>query len=137
MTTDPTDVIRYHLQSLTAKTARLRAQLDALELERREYETALKVYERIGSAPARPAEGRSEQEVPTIPDLIVKALETGPKPIADLTSAVMAMSDRPMDANNIRSTAWRIWRAERIAKTGDDYHLIGDTPSNGQNDLGV
>ncbi len=58
-----------------------------------------------------------------MPDLILSALKSGPKPISEITVAVADESEKPIDPNNIRSTAWRMWKANRISKTGDVYHL--------------
>lgn len=136
MTDDPLQTIRVRLAANNAKLAKLRAQVEALALETAEYETALKVFQQVASAQAAPASGassaRPEADGPTMPDLIIRALEDGPRPISDITGLVQSMSEKPIDPNNIRSTAWRLWKAGRISKTGDDYHLNEHVPE--QND---
>jgi hypothetical protein len=119
--------IRGRLASVSSKGERLRQQLDALEIERSELETALRVLDRMaGGAPqtVRAVSNVAAQtNGTTMPDLIIASLDDGPKPIAAITLAVTAMSDKAVDANNIRSTAWRMWKAGRIGKAGDYYHL--------------
>lgn len=131
MSIDLVMTIRTRLASSATKLAKLRAQMDALAQETAEYETALKVLEQVttvasaqGNAHGQStAAARAATEGPTMPDLILSALEDGPKPIAGVTALVTTASGKPTDANNIRSTAWRMWKANRISKTGDVYHL--------------
>lgn len=131
MNTDVITTIRARQSAAAAKIAKLRPQLETLERELREYETAIKVLEQVSGATAEDSAATPSRAAnePSMPELIVQALASGPKPIADVTAAVSDMSDKPIDANNIRSTAWRMWKAGRIEKTGDDYHLVGAGPS--------
>ena len=132
MTDDPITTIRARLASSAAKLAKLRAQIGALATETADYETALKVLEQIANT--TPATGnaaghstatvRSDGDGVTMPDLIIHSLQDGPKPISSVTAKVMELSERPVDPNNVRSTAWRMWKADRIGKTGDNYHLL-------------
>ena len=131
MADDPIMTIRARHAATAAKLNKLRPQMEAMERELQEYETALKVLEQVtvssaqgSTSGATSAIARSEGD-PTMPDLILRSLADGPKPIADVTAAVTAMSDKPVEANNVRSTTWRMWKAGRIEKTGDNYHLIG------------
>lgn len=136
MTDDPITTIRARLASSAAKLAKLRSQIGALATETAEYETALKVLEQIGNiAPATgnasghaTATARSDSDGVTMPELIIHSLQGGPKPISSVTAKVMELSERPVDPNNVRSTAWRMWKADRIAKSGDDYHLLDYVP---------
>lgn len=130
MTQDLISTIHAKKTAAAAKVSKLRTQLEAIERELQEYETTLKVLEQVtisaaqgAASGASSAIGRSDSDGPTMPDLIMRALETGPKPIADVTATVTVMGEKPVDANNIRSTAWRMWKAGRISKTGDVYHL--------------
>jgi len=139
MTQDHTETIRAEMEALSAKATRLRSQLDAVERDRADLETALRVLERLTGVPSRSHEPKGDAGGATMPDLILQALEAGPRAVADLTSSVAFASNKSVDANNIRSTAWRMWKAGRIAKTGDEYHLIGQITAfnegNGQVDL--
>lgn len=129
MTQDLLSEIRARHASASAKADRLRAQLDATEKDCRDYETAIKVLEEIRgqTVGAQRSEARTanEAEGPTMPELILLSLEEGPKAIAAVITTVADLSDKETDANNIRSTAWRMWKAGRIGRTGDEYHLLG------------
>lgn len=136
MTDNIIETIRARHAAAASKANKLRAQLDAVERELEQYATTLKVVGEIQAAVSQQSTSigasatliRIDTDGPSMPDLIVRALEAGPKPIADVTAAVSAISQRAIDANNIRSTAWRMWKAGRISKTGDDYHLNDYSP---------
>lgn len=66
-----------------------------------------------------------------MPDYVMQALLDGPKPIAVITDIVLKQHGNDIDANNIRSAAWRMWKAKRIGKTGDNYHLLSNSPERG------
>lgn len=125
------ETIRARHVAAHAKAAKLRVQLDALQQECRDLETAIKVIEELEGVAEKVTQSVRQAPTgdgPTMPELILLALEEGPKPIAEVTTIVADLSDKEVDANNIRSTAWRMWKADRIEKTGDLYHLIGQAP---------
>lgn len=129
--TNIVETIRARHVAAHAKAAKLRGQLDAALQECRELETAIKVIEELEGVAAKVTHSlrrAATGDGPTMPELILLALEKGPKPISEVTTIVADLSDKAVDANNIRSTAWRMWKAERIAKTGDLYHLLGRPP---------
>ena len=118
--------IRARFAAQTAKAERLRERLRLIEDELHELVTTLKVLERLGLAeepsdqgilvsPARPG---------TLADLILKVLNDGPQPIATITERVRTRYGQEIDPNNIRSTAWRMWKAKRLEKTDERYHLL-------------
>lgn len=134
---DAIPLIRAKLASSTARVAKLRDQLAAAECERVEMETALKVLERImGADAALPSAKDDAGDRPTIkagtmPDYVMQALLDGPKPISVITEIVLKQHGGDLDANNIRSAAWRMWKAQRIGKSGDNYHLLTNSPESG------
>jgi hypothetical protein len=131
MSNDILTTIRARATAATNKAIKLRNQLDAALQEARDLETAIKVIEDLQGAVARGTQSggqSSSGDGATMPELILLALEDGPKPISEVTATVADLSDKEVDANNIRSTAWRMWKADRIGKTGDLYHLIGQAP---------
>lgn len=135
--TNLTETIRARHAAAMAKAAKLRNQLDAAVQECREMETALKVIEELEGIASKATKSISHGAAvdgPTMPELILLALEEGPKPIAEVTATVTDLSDKEVEPNNIRSTAWRMWKAGRIEKTGDLYHLIGQAPEGGESE---
>jgi hypothetical protein len=123
----PETTIRSRLSALTAKAVRMREQLRLVEDELQELETALKVLDRLGLS--EPQERRvfvpkMRTEPGTLGDLISQALVDGPKPISAITQYISDHHSTTPDPNIIRSTAWRMWRTNRIGRTDDRYHLL-------------
>lgn len=124
---DTIDLIRSKLAATTALAAKRKEHWLATEAEREELATTLRVLERflgdeilatLDSPPSRSIKAG------TMPDYVMQALFDGPKPIAAITEIVVQKHGPDIDANNVRSAAWRMWKAGRIGKTGDNYHLI-------------
>ena len=139
---DAIPLIRAKLAATTARTAKLRDQLAAVDAERAEMETALRVLERIMGTDATKVDDSAKPALKagTMPDYIIQALLDGPRPIAAITEMVAMQVGPDVDANNIRSAAWRMWKANRIGKDGDNYHLLtgsqgmADRPSLDENE---
>ena len=122
-------------QAIAQETAKLRIQLDALELESSELEVAARVLQRLGlladeSGPELPLPSISlENEAKlTVPDMI-KAVISGftdvGLPGATNQQVLNEMTRRwgISDANIVRPTLWRMVKYKRLVREGDIYSL--------------
>lgn len=115
-----------------AKVAELRSQLDAVMQECGDLEATLKSVEELEGNPDKTtgqAVSAMTLELSSMPQLILLALEEGPMLVTEVTALVSRLSNEPVDASSIRSAVWRMWKTDRIARTGNRYHLLSDGPT--------
>ena len=120
---DPAKPIRDRLVAVAAKEEKLRAALQVMQIERDELQVALKVVERLFAIPSDRVAPVGPPSKITMPGMIVEALRGGPLPIAAIAKRI-ADEHGPQDVNNIRSTAWRIWKVGRIDRLDDDCYIL-------------
>lgn len=122
---------------LSEKEAAIRKQRENNARERAEIVAAANVLARLTGAerpafvedyaePTTEASGAKPKGIPTMPEMIFEVLSGGglpgvalePKSIADQI-AERWWPDVPV--NNVASSAWRLWKAGRLNKTGSRY----------------
>lgn len=126
------ETIRARHVAAVARAAELRSQLDTVMQECGDLEAALKSIEELEGNPGK-ATGQAESAITldlmSMPQLILLALEEGPMLITEVTALVSRLSNEPVDASSIRLAVWRMWKTDRIARTGNRYHLLSDGPT--------
>ncbi|NEW96294.1 hypothetical protein [Rhodopseudomonas sp. BR0G17] len=136
MITDSFTMLRARRREIAEEAQDLRARLEKLAIEDAELESAEKVLMRFGAVPneppARPASelasGKPEG-TPTTPNMILALLKeakaqgkTGLEP----REMQMLISKRwwpTVKSEDVGPTAWRMWKANRLAKQGSLYML--------------
>jgi len=137
-------IIREKRQSLADKIAAREEELARLQKELADFEAAERVLISIGednsraherlangtpSPSIRPSDGRKPRGLPTVPEMIIKALEAalnnGQQGLSSPEILAYVRQNIWQDArpNDVISTAWRMWKHDKLRKDGKIYNL--------------
>ncbi|HEY5347611.1 MAG TPA: hypothetical protein VIJ72_05420 [Rhizomicrobium sp.] len=150
MSQNPTIRITERRRFIAARTAELQAELETLQTEERDLETAERVWNQFSGpqtvggnilkpSPATPSESPPDEEDGdseglTLPKMVFIILEeakaAGKKGVegSDIVMAVKTRWKPEFTAENIRPTLWRMVNRGRLRKRGKSYYLPISSP---------
>jgi hypothetical protein len=150
MSQNPTIRMAERRRFIAARTAELQAELETLQTEEKDLETAERVWNQFSgpqtvggsmqkAAPTLPAapppdEEDSDSEGLTLPKMVFMILEeakaAGKKGVegSEIVTAVKTRWKPEFTAENIRPTLWRMVNRGRLRKRGKSYYLPISSP---------